>query len=215
MDTAHTVVHMQIFVHKDPVASQRHNTSYTEVDYTAAITILAKTSVWTSTAGKPPKKNLQKQLNIFPALAGHFINPVITPLTCIQRHPWAAVSERSCMYALIGAHDHSGEPQDWKKKKKQPQYLEKRKEERKSNIFSPNYSVGTVLCTVECPGSGVAWWVNAGAKPHPPHIVLSVDVLHAHLQDLCPPLTLLARMSCHDSLVPAPVVWCMRQSSLI
>lgn len=56
------------------------------------------------------------------------------------------------MYSLIGANDHSGEPQD---RKKWPQYLQKR-EERKSNIFSPNYSVGTVLCTVECPGSGVA-----------------------------------------------------------
>ena len=80
------------------------------------------------------------------------------------------------MYALIGASDHSGEPQDWKK---MAAVFRKRKEERKSNIFSPNYSVGTVLCTVECPGSGVAWWVNAGAKPHPPHIVLSVDFLHS------------------------------------
>lgn len=80
------------------------------------------------------------------------------------------------MYALIGANDHSGEPQDWKK---WPQYLEKRKEERKSNIFSTNYSVGTVLCTVECPGSGMAWWGNTGAKPHPPHIVLSVDFPHS------------------------------------
>lgn len=33
-----------------------------------------------------------------------------------------------------------------------------------------------MLCTVECPGSGMALWVHTGAKSHPPHIVLSVDV---------------------------------------
>lgn len=44
-----------------------------------------------------------------------------------------------------------------------------------SNIFSPNYSVGTVLCTLQCPGSGMAWWVMAGAKLRPPLIVLSLD----------------------------------------
>lgn len=36
-----------------------------------------------------------------------------------------------------------------------------------------------MLCTVECPGSGMAWWVNTGAKPHPPHIVLSMDFPHS------------------------------------
>lgn len=64
--------------------------------------------------------------------------------------------------------------------KKSPCYLEKRTKERTSNIFSPNYSVGTLLCTVKSPGSGMAWWVNAGAKPHLPHIVLLVDFLHSH-----------------------------------
>lgn len=44
-----------------------------------------------------------------------------------------------------------------------------------SNIFSPNYSVGTVLCTLQCPGSGMAWWVMAGAKLRLPLIVLSLD----------------------------------------
>lgn len=65
----------------------------------------------------------------------------------------------------------------------------RKKERRKeSNIFSPNYSVGPVLCAVECPEIGMAWWVKAGAKPHPPLTVLSVDLLSllpcAHLQDL-------------------------------
>lgn len=36
-----------------------------------------------------------------------------------------------------------------------------------------------MLCTVECPGSGMAWWVNTCAKPHPPHIVLLVDFPHS------------------------------------
>lgn len=79
------------------------------------------------------------------------------------------------MNTLIGANDHSGEPQN---KKKSHSIYKKGKEERRSNIFSPNYSVGTVLCTVECPGSGMAWRAQAGAKPHPPHIVLTVDFLH-------------------------------------
>lgn len=35
-----------------------------------------------------------------------------------------------------------------------------------------------MLCTLKCPGSGMAWWANAGAKPHPPHIVLLVDFPH-------------------------------------
>lgn len=54
-------------------------------------------------------------------------------------------------------------------------FRKKMTEERTSNIFSPNYSVGTVLCTLECPGSGMVWWVMTGAKPRPPHIVLLVD----------------------------------------
>lgn len=44
-----------------------------------------------------------------------------------------------------------------------------------SNIFSPNYSVGTALCTLQCPGSRMAWWVTACAKLRPPLIVLSLD----------------------------------------
>lgn len=44
-----------------------------------------------------------------------------------------------------------------------------------SIIFSPNYSVGTVLCTLQCPGSGMAWWVMVGAKLRPPLIVLALD----------------------------------------
>lgn len=39
--------------------------------------------------------------------------------------------------------------------KKNPQYLEK-KEGEKCNIFSPNYNVGTVHCTAECPGIGMS-----------------------------------------------------------
>ena len=57
-------------------------------------------------------------------------------------------------HALIGVEDHSGEPQDWRKKV--ASVFRKEEGERKSNIFSPNYSVGTVLCTVECPGIGMA-----------------------------------------------------------
>lgn len=89
-------------------------------------------------------------------------------------------------------------------------FRKKMTEERTSNIFSPNYSVGTALCTLECPGSGMAWWVMAGAKPRPPHIVLSVDFPHSlvsvHLWDLCPPLTLLAWRA--DSSVSASVALC-------
>jgi hypothetical protein len=55
---------------------------------------------------------------------------------------------------LIGVEDHSGEPQDWRKKV--ATVFRKEEGERKFNIFSPNYSVGTVLCTVECPGIGMA-----------------------------------------------------------
>lgn len=61
--------------------------------------------------------------------------------------------------------------------------------ERTSNIFSPNYSVETVLCTLKCPGSGMAWWANAGAKPHPPHIVLLVDFPHLRVP-ICRPSAL-------------------------
>ena len=94
--------------------------------------------------------------------------------------------------ALIGVEDHSGEPQDWRKKV--ATVFRKEEGERKFNIFSPNYSVGTVLCTVECPGIGMAWLVDAGAKPHPPLIVPSVALCsalpRAHWQDLRPPLLL-------------------------
>lgn len=64
-----------------------------------------------------------------------------------------------------------------------------------SNIFSPNYSVGTALCTLQCPGSRMAWWVTACAKlrplPHCPPAGLPVLAL-VHVWDHCPGLTLLA-----------------------
>lgn len=127
-------------------------------------------------------------------------------------HLWASQWEVLHMYALIGANDHSGEPQHWKKvatvfrKKKK-----KRKEERKFNIFSSNYSVGTVLCKVKCPGSGMAWWVNIGAKPHPPHIVLSMDFLHfaVPIWNLCPssnPLSWAVHGSASALVTPLPRV---------
>lgn len=105
-----------------------------------------------------------------------FMSHIITLLTCNQDKYGHKSARGPAHVRFDRGNDHSGEPQDWKK---WPQYLEKRTEERMSNIFSPNYSVGTVLCTVECPGSGMAWWVKTGAKPRPPHIVLSVDFPHS------------------------------------
>ena len=54
------------------------------------------------------------------------------------------------MHALIGVKDCNGYRRI-EEKRKGHSIWRKKMEERKRNIFSLNYSVGTVLCTVECP----------------------------------------------------------------
>lgn len=153
--------------------------------YTLSKIIVTFRCVWTLTAFNVIlKKNVTRTpkwkqgfFNILHLYPG-FISHIITYVNMQARHLLAQARERSCTWSF-----DKGEGPFWRAAglKKVAAVFRKRKEERKSNIFSSNYSALK---------SQVSWErrKNIGSKPHPPHIVPSVgfvQLLCAHLQDLC------------------------------
>lgn len=101
------------------------------------------------------------------------------------------------MHALIGANDHSGEPQDWKK---WPQYLEKKVRRKESPIFLVQITV-LEQCFAQWSVLGVEWHDRWTLVPNPTLPTLSslwtsaLRSLVPRLQDLCPLFILLTRQA--------------------